>query len=131
MGAKTLIELTQELFPGFHAIAVEWAKREQLAGGLPPAIALNLSAPDLQAVARFMSAVLGIQLTVLTGCVDIGGIARRIGAEEARDIVARGAWVLLALGAWLAQQGRITYAAPPPPAGAGDPTSDGGKEKTP
>lgn len=111
---RTLFDLTRQLFPEFAVIAEQWAIRENLTGKLSPMTTLKLSEADLRDVSQFMATVLNIMVQALQGQVQTGRIVERIGAQEAGDIVGKGAWVLLTLGAWLAQEQRIHYTGPPP-----------------
>lgn len=120
---RTMLDLTRQLFPEFAAIAEAWGLREKLAGQLSPTVTLRLTEDDVQRVAAFMAPVLNMMVQALQGLAQRDRLTERITSREAGDIVGKGGWVLLTLGAWLAQEGRIHYTAPPPAA-----PSDGRKE---
>ncbi len=128
MGAnpRTLFDLTRGLFPEFAAIADAWKVYGQQAGSLSPTITLRLNEEDLVRVSDFLSAVLNIMAGALQGRTQLGPIVRRITREEVLEVCSQAAWVLLAFGAWLSQEGRMLYTTPPPAA-----PGDGGQEKRP
>ena len=117
MGARaprTFMDLTKELFPEFAEIADAWRIRGELAG-VPstPGETLRLTHDDLARVGRFLAAVLNIMVQALQGYRQTGMVAERIGEQDMGEVLGNAGMTLITIGAWLAQENRIHYAAPP------------------